>query len=422
MVFTTRVLTAGARRRRGDLLERLAAVPAALRRHRRLAADRDHAADEPAAADGDTDKLVADLSLGGRLSTVMLVPLSAVLTVAGSAIGIALFTYGGPTRRRRAARRRAGLLGVRHPAVRAGHAAAAGVLRDEGRRTPTLIMIVMTAVKIPLLYLCRDRCSPSDVVIGVLLVNALTFVVGAVLGQMWLWVRLGRLQSMRVVGVIVQSVVAGAVGVAARVRRRPADRPRAADGAGATLTAWVLLVVAGHRRRSWSRSACSPRSRCRSSTRRCNESPDWCVEGRANEREERRRSRRLVPIGRTHGRPSRDLALALGGERAVTTRRTDSLDGRVEPRRRRRGELPAARRRHRRRPIPPARPVRRRRAGGRAPVARPRRPAAPRRGADRAGRRAGRRGRAPRTPGARWSAPCTPPGSTTPGWPGCWTC
>ena len=42
-------------------------------------------------------------------------------------------------------------------------------------------------------------------VIGVLLVNSLTFVVGAVLGQMWLWVRLGRLQSMRVVKVIVQS-------------------------------------------------------------------------------------------------------------------------------------------------------------------------------------------------------------------------
>jgi len=46
-----------------------------------------------AAADGDTHKLIGDLSLGSRLCTVMLVPISAMLTICGPAIGIALFAF-----------------------------------------------------------------------------------------------------------------------------------------------------------------------------------------------------------------------------------------------------------------------------------------------------------------------------------------
>ena len=137
----------------------------------------------------------------------MLVPLCAVLTVAGSAIGVALFGYGNADVADAApARRRAG----RSP--RSGCCPYALVMLQlrvfyamKDARTPTLIMVVMTVVKIPLLYLCADQLPPEHVVIGVLLVNSLTFVVGAVLGQMWLWVRLGRLQSMRVVKVIAQS-------------------------------------------------------------------------------------------------------------------------------------------------------------------------------------------------------------------------
>ncbi len=198
-----------------------------------------------AAADGDTEKLVGDLSLGSRLSTVMLVPISAMLTIAGSAVGIALFAVGKAD------------LG---DAARLGDAlafSAFGILpyalvmlqlrvfyAMKDSRTPTLIMIVMTVVKIPLLYFCADRLQPEDVVVGVLLVNSLTYVVGAVLGQMWLWVRLGRLQSMRVVKVIVQTVVAGTAGVlAAWGATLLADL--VLGGAGPTLTAWVHLVVQG---------------------------------------------------------------------------------------------------------------------------------------------------------------------------------
>jgi putative peptidoglycan lipid II flippase len=198
-----------------------------------------------AAADGDTGKLIDDLSLGSRLSTVMLVPISAILTIAGSAIGVALFSYGNA--------------GVAN-AERLGTAlafSAFGILpyalvmlqlrvfyAMKDARTPTLIMVVMTAVKIPLMYLIAGRLRPEDVVIGVMLVNALSFVVGAVLGQMWLWVRLGRLQSMRVVKVILQTIVAGGAGVALAFgatllldKVLPAGAP--------TLTAWVELIVQG---------------------------------------------------------------------------------------------------------------------------------------------------------------------------------
>jgi putative peptidoglycan lipid II flippase len=197
------------------------------------------------AADGDTEKLIGDLSLGSRLSTVMLVPISAILTIAGSAVGIALFGVG-EAEVADAARLGDALafsaFGILPYALVMLQIRVFYALKDA--RTPTLIMIVMIVVKIPLLYFCADRLQPEDVVIGVLLVNSLTYVVGAVLGQMWLWVRLGRLQSMRVVKVIVQTIVAGVAGVLAAWGATLLVDMVLGDG-GPRLTAWVHLVVQG---------------------------------------------------------------------------------------------------------------------------------------------------------------------------------
>ncbi|WP_414638620.1 murein biosynthesis integral membrane protein MurJ [Actinophytocola sp.] len=197
-----------------------------------------------AAADGDTRKLVDDLSLASRLSTVMLVPLSAVLTVAGSAIGVALFYYGQTevTDARRLGDALAfSAFGILPYALVMLQLRVFYAMKDA--RTPTLIMVVMTLVKIPLLYLCSAQLRPEHVVIGVLLVNSLTFVVGAVLGQMWLWVRLGRLQSMRVVKAIMQTLVAGAVGIMLGFGAGMLVRLVLPDGLGDAPTAWILLVV-----------------------------------------------------------------------------------------------------------------------------------------------------------------------------------
>ncbi len=199
-----------------------------------------------AAADGDMRKLVDDLSLGSRLSTVMLVPLSAILTIAGSAIGIALFSHG------RAAIADADRLGTALAFSAFGILPYALVMLQlrvfyamKDARTPTLIMIVMTVVKIPLLYLVAARLRAEDVVIGVMLVNALSYVVGAVLGQMWLWVRLGRLQSMRVVRRILQTLLAGGAGIGVAVGATYLLHLVLPASLGPRLTAWFDLTLQG---------------------------------------------------------------------------------------------------------------------------------------------------------------------------------
>lgn len=169
-----------------------------------------------AAADHDYKRLIGDLSRGSRLTTLLLLPVSAVMAVAGPAIGVALFAIG---------------RGSVDDAERLGQALAVSAfgllpyalvmlqmrvfyaMKDS--RTPTLIMVVMTAVKIPLLYLASALLHPVNVVLGVMMVNSLVFVVGAVLGQVWLWVKLGNLRSKRVLGVILFTVVASGLGALA---------------------------------------------------------------------------------------------------------------------------------------------------------------------------------------------------------------
>ncbi|HEV7909483.1 MAG TPA: lipid II flippase MurJ, partial [Pseudonocardiaceae bacterium] len=47
-----------------------------------------------AAAANDTQELVGDLSLGNRMSAILLMPFSALMTLAGTAIGVAAFSHG----------------------------------------------------------------------------------------------------------------------------------------------------------------------------------------------------------------------------------------------------------------------------------------------------------------------------------------
>ncbi|WP_026421784.1 murein biosynthesis integral membrane protein MurJ [Actinokineospora inagensis] len=195
-----------------------------------------------AAANNDIDKLVDDLSTGSRLSAVMLVPISAVLTVTGSAIGVALFGTGA-TDVAQAERLGDALafsaFGLLPYALVMLQLRVFYAMKDA--RTPTLIMVVMTVVKIPLMYMCAAVVRPDQVVIAVLLVNSLTFVVGAVLGQMWLWVRLGNLHSKKVVRVIAVSVLAGVVGALAAWGIGRVALPDVRS----LVTAWVNLVVQG---------------------------------------------------------------------------------------------------------------------------------------------------------------------------------
>jgi putative peptidoglycan lipid II flippase len=195
-----------------------------------------------AAADGDNKKLIGDLSYASRISTVMLVPISAVMTIIGSSIGLALFSVG---------------KGTVEDASRLGDALAISAFAllpyalvmlqlrvfyaMKDARTPTLIMLVMTIVKIPMLYLCQALLAPAQIVLGVMMVNGLTYVVGAMLGQVWLWVTLGNLRSKRVLGVILFTVVASGLGVGAAILVGFV----VPDSLGVVLQAWIKLILQG---------------------------------------------------------------------------------------------------------------------------------------------------------------------------------
>ncbi|MPY97703.1 MAG: murein biosynthesis integral membrane protein MurJ [Actinophytocola sp.] len=193
-----------------------------------------------AAADGDHPQLVANLSYASRISTVTLLPIAAVMTVVGSSVGVALFSFGASDVAA------AGRLGDSLAIAAFGLLPYALVMLQlrvfyalKDARTPTLIMLVMTAVKVPLLYLAAGLLDPTQIVLGAMLVNSLTFVVGAVLGQVWLWVRLGNLRSRRVLGVILFTVFASGLGVGAAV----VIGMLVPDALPSTLRAWVSLVA-----------------------------------------------------------------------------------------------------------------------------------------------------------------------------------
>jgi putative peptidoglycan lipid II flippase len=192
------------------------------------------------AADADYPKLISELSYASRISTVTLLPIAAVMTVVGTSIGIALYSFGRSdvgSAERRGATLAIGAFGLLPFALVMLQLRVFYALKDS--RTPTLIMLVMTAVKVPLLYLCPVILESDQVVLGAMLVNSLSFVVGAFLGQVWLWVRLGPLRSRRVVGVILFTLAASALGVAAAW----AVGLLVPDALPTVLRAWIKLIA-----------------------------------------------------------------------------------------------------------------------------------------------------------------------------------
>lgn len=197
-----------------------------------------------AAAEGDTARVVDDLSLGSRYSAVLLVPVAVLLTVAGQSIGIALFSFGASGS---ADASRLGLalafsaFGLLPYAVTMLQLRVFYAMADA--RTPTLIIVIMTAVKVPLLLACPAVLDPEDVVLGLAVVNAAGFVVGAVVGQVWLRVRLGPVRTTEVLMTVGKTVLAAvpaagaALGVGSLV-----DSGSLVD-VGGVLGAWIDLVL-----------------------------------------------------------------------------------------------------------------------------------------------------------------------------------
>lgn len=194
------------------------------------------------AADGDIPRLVADLSLGSRVSAVMLVPVSALLTVLGTATGIALFSLGNSSV---AAASRLGdtlavsAFGLLPFAVVMLQLRVFYAMHDA--RTPTLINMFMVAVKVPLMLACPLIFAPENVVLGLAAVNSLSFVAGAVVGEVWLRVRLGRLETGRVLATVARTAVAGFAAAAVGW----VVNALVPGGVGEVVKAWIVLVLGG---------------------------------------------------------------------------------------------------------------------------------------------------------------------------------
>src|SRR5699024_9466133 len=172
----------------------------------------------------------------------ILLPISAIMTVAGPSIGVALFAFGN------ASVDSAAQLGRALAMCSFGLVPFALVMLQmrvfysmKDSRSPTLIMAVMIAVKIPLLYLAGNILDPQNVVLGVMLTEALVYVIGAILGQVWLWVKLGNLRSRRIVGVILFTVAASALGALAAALTGTVV-PESLHGAPG---AWLRLLLEG---------------------------------------------------------------------------------------------------------------------------------------------------------------------------------
>jgi putative peptidoglycan lipid II flippase len=104
-------------------------------------------------------------------------------------------------------------------------------------RTPTVINGLMTALKIPLLLACPLLLDGSDVVLGLTAVNSMSYVVGAVVGQLWLRHRLGRLETKRALLTLGKSLLAAIPAVALVLALRPFF------DIGSALGAWLYLIT-----------------------------------------------------------------------------------------------------------------------------------------------------------------------------------
>jgi putative peptidoglycan lipid II flippase len=167
------------------------------------------------AANNDNDQIVRDLLFGNRMSSVLLMPFSVLMTVSGVAIGVAAFGFG-----RSGVEGGTGIglalalsaFGLVPYAITLLQLRVFYAMKDA--RTPTYIQALIVAVRIGLLYFFLSVSDTEQLAVGVSLAMSLSFVFGAVVGQVWLRVRLGRLRTGFTIWTVCLTVVASAVAFA----------------------------------------------------------------------------------------------------------------------------------------------------------------------------------------------------------------
>ena len=163
------------------------------------------------AARGDTAAVVADLSLGARLSAVALIPVTAAFIVLGPSLTTALFIG-------RMTVDEARLVGTTLAWAAFGLLPFAFVMLQlrvfyamRDARTPTLVNICMVLAKIILVLLAREVLSGDAQVIALNVSTSLSYIVGAVLGHVLLTRRFGRLGFRTVARTVGRIAIAAAI-------------------------------------------------------------------------------------------------------------------------------------------------------------------------------------------------------------------
>jgi putative peptidoglycan lipid II flippase len=180
-----------------------------------------------AAARGDNQAVVADLSLGARLSVVAMLPITAGLIVLGPSLGVVLFAY------HRASIAEGRLIGSTLAFSAFGLVFFAVVMLQlrvfyamRNGRTPTLINVFMVGTKIGLVLLTNalfhypkaTKTNPLPSVHAVewlSIATSASYVVGAVVGHVVLTRRLGHLGFRAVVATALRIAVASGIGALA---------------------------------------------------------------------------------------------------------------------------------------------------------------------------------------------------------------
>lgn len=193
-----------------------------------------------AAASDDTMGVIGDLSFATRMCTVMLGPISAMMTVLGPQVGLALFALGQSTPGEGV---RLGLALTSSAFTLLPYTITMVQMRVfyamKDSRTPTLIMAIMVAVKVPMFYLCLVVFDGQHLAYGIAFVNGFGYVVGAIIGQLWLRRRLGDLDSWPVFLTMGKTLFASIWGAAAAMLIVKLF----AQFGGAAAVAWPTLVV-----------------------------------------------------------------------------------------------------------------------------------------------------------------------------------
>ncbi|MDX3657751.1 murein biosynthesis integral membrane protein MurJ [Streptomyces sp. ID05-26A] len=199
-----------------------------------------------AAANDDKESIVRDLLFGNRMSAILLMPFSALLTVSGLSIGLGIFALGAsgiPGGTRIGLSLALSAFGLVPYAITLLQLRVFYAMKDA--RTPTLIQALIVAVRIGLLYLFLGISTPGDaeqLAVGVSLAMSLSFVFGAIVGQVWLRFRLGRLRTGFTIWTVCLTVVASslAFGVAKGVNWLVQGL---FDFSSVYMSSWVELVL-----------------------------------------------------------------------------------------------------------------------------------------------------------------------------------